>query len=342
MNRVRFEDIRGQERAVDRLRRSIDSGRIGSAYLFVGPAGVGKRATAMAFAGALDCQTGGTSACGECRSCRDVARGEHPDVAVWRREENKKIFGIPRVREIIASMAMKAYAGPWKVTIVDEADTMNDEAANAFLLTLEEPPPRTVLILIAANARALPETIVSRCQTVVFQPLAPEAVLDLLAAEGVDREQARGVAGVADGSLDLAREMLGEAWGKSVERAAKWTGDLAAADEPDPLHGEITSLTTRDDADRFLTVVQLALRTSARKRAGLEEDAVAGPRALGPFAAAWPLPAILAAMRTVDRARKDLRANLNVRIVVENLALDLYGIGRGNSIPTEHLSRSMR
>ncbi len=108
------------------------------------------------------------------------------------------------------------------------------------------------------------------------------------------------------------------------------------------MHGEITSLTTRDDADRFLTVVQLSLRSSARKRAGLEEDAVVGPRALGPFAAEWPLPAILAAMRTVDRARKDLRANLNVRVVVENFAMDLYGIRRGNSVPTEHLSRSMR
>ncbi len=342
MNRVRFEDIRGQDRAVDRLRRSIDSGRIGSANLFVGPAGVGKRTTAMAFAAALDCQTHGTSACGECRSCRDVARGEHPDVAVWRRPEDKKVFTIGRVREIIASMAMKAYAGPWKVTIVDEADTMNDEAANAFLLTLEEPPAETVLILIAANARALPETIASRCQTIVFQPLAQEVIRDLLVAEGIDRELARGVAGLADGSLDLAREMLGEAWGKSVERAAKWTGDFAVADEPDPLHGEITSLTTRDDADRFLTVVQLSLRSSARKRAGLEENAVAGPRGLGPFAAAWPLPAILAAMRMVDRARKDLRANLNVRVVVENFAMDLHGIRRRNSVPTEHLSRSMR
>jgi DNA polymerase-3 subunit delta' len=330
VRQIRFEEIRGQERAISSLRRSIDSGRTGSAYLFLGPPGVGKRATAVAFAAALDCEAGGTSACGECRSCTDAARGAHPDISIWGREENKKIFGIPRVREIIASMAMKAYSGPWKVTVVDEADTMNDEAANAFLHTLEEPPPGTVLILTAANARALPETISSRCQAVMFQPLADQVVADLLVAEGIEPDRARDAALMAEGSLDLAREMLGEAWLQSIERAARWSAMFGEAAGPDPLNKEIASLTTRDDADRFLAVVQGALRASVRKAAGLAwSDARAGRKVLGPFAAGWPLEAILTALRSVDRYRRDLKSNLNPRIVVENFAMDLYVIRQG-------------
>jgi DNA polymerase III subunit delta' len=226
---VALEEIRDQPRAVDLLRRALEGGRVAHAYAFVGPAGSGRMTTARAFAQALLCETG--AACGGCRGCTLAAGGQHPDLHVvvpTRPERNPKgapLIRIDAVRELERQASLRPALGGRRVLLVDEADRMTGEAPQAFLKFLEEPPPGTVVILVLPGVRAVPATIISRCQIVRFQARdagrAAAAVGEALAlleaarADGapalfrrtdrVDREKAEAL---IDGCWLLCRDLL--------------------------------------------------------------------------------------------------------------------------------------
>jgi DNA polymerase-3 subunit delta' len=202
--------------------RSFDSawrrGRLGHAYLFVGPAGVGKHTFARELARSLLCERLSEKllACGQCSSCALVDAGTHPDLSLAARPEEKVELPIETIRELIEHLSLKPARGGRKVAILDDADDLNEEAANAFLKTLEEPPPGSVLILIGGPT---PErqysTILSRCQVVPFLPLGAKEVDLLLQRHGVTdaarRERLRRVAGGSVGqALALNDEGLWE------------------------------------------------------------------------------------------------------------------------------------
>src|SRR5262245_55518687 len=171
---VAFEAIEDQPRAVALLRRALEGGRVAHAYAFVGPAGSGRTATALAFTQALLCET--SAGCGRCRACAQVAAQRHPDVHVivpTPPETNPKgarAIRIGAIRELERQAALRPVAGRYKIFILDDADRMTGESPQAFLKTLEEPPADTVLILVLARARAVPATVLSRCQLVRFAP----------------------------------------------------------------------------------------------------------------------------------------------------------------------------
>jgi DNA polymerase III subunit delta' len=197
----------GQDAAVALLRRAIDGDCLAHAYAFVGPPGVGRRLTALGLAQAALCPRRG---CGACVPCRRVAIGHHPDCQVLAptvaRDNPRALptLRIEQIRELEHWAALTPLAGPRKVFILDDADRMTLPTAQALLKTLEEPPPRTLLVLIVANLRALPPTVRSRCQIVRFRPLAPEVAAALLVARGVDPETAPVLARLCRGQVGLA------------------------------------------------------------------------------------------------------------------------------------------
>src|SRR4051812_16934528 len=142
--------VRGHEAIVRSFDAAWRKGRLGHAYLFVGPAGVGKHTLARELARALLCETRGDSlaACGACGSCKLVDANTHPDLTLAARPEEKLELPIERIRELIEHLSLKPARGGRKVAILDDADDLNEESANAFLKTLEEPPPGSLLILI--------------------------------------------------------------------------------------------------------------------------------------------------------------------------------------------------
>jgi DNA polymerase-3 subunit delta' len=206
---VSFKDIQGQDRAVTFLRGSIESGRISHAYIFYGPDGIGKKLTAMNFAKALSCsaanEAGGVNfarSCDACISCRKIDSSNHPDVSVLRPEKEGGSIAIDAVRALIKDANLKPYEAKKKVYIIDEADGMKEEASNAFLKTLEEPPSDSVFILIAESLRRLPATIVSRSQVVKFFPLRVDEVKDILIKlYGVDESKAHVLSHLSAGRL---------------------------------------------------------------------------------------------------------------------------------------------
>jgi DNA polymerase-3 subunit delta' len=168
-----FHDIIGQDKAINILVRTMQRGRIASSYLFAGEPGIGKKCTAVTLAKALNCLTSPGDACDECPSCKKIDSGIHPDFLLISPESGQ--IRVEEIRAIDEMLSLKAFEGRYKVVIVDDADTMNQYAANAFLKTLEEPPEESLIILVSSNPARLPDTIRSRCSRINFTPLSSTA-----------------------------------------------------------------------------------------------------------------------------------------------------------------------
>jgi len=178
----RFSEILGQERAVDLLRRYISQGATPHGLLFSGEEGVGKETAARIFSAALLCRAPGEdSACGICQDCRLFASSSHPNFLTVAPEENSKFLRIEEIRTLQEELSLKAFSDRPRVVILNPADRMTPQAANALLKTLEEPPPETRLILIAHRVAGIMPTIVSRCQKVPFFPLPADMATEILA-----------------------------------------------------------------------------------------------------------------------------------------------------------------
>jgi DNA polymerase-3 subunit delta' len=185
---VSWRQVKGHDSLAKAFERVARRDRLAHAYLFTGPSGIGKRLFALELAKALLCETdseGRLEACDQCASCALVRAGNHPDLFRAGLPEDKLEFPIELIRELCLCFSLKSARGKGKVAIVDDADDFNEESANCFLKTLEEPPPRSVLILIGASKDRQLATIRSRCQVIHFAPLPPDMVLALLKEKGI-------------------------------------------------------------------------------------------------------------------------------------------------------------
>ncbi|MBC8259767.1 MAG: DNA polymerase III subunit delta' [SAR324 cluster bacterium] len=167
-----FRDIYGQEDALDLLKQAVDRDRMPHAWLFTGQANIGKFKTAVALAQKLNCRTEAEDACGECDFCLQIAAQNFPDYQVL--VPDGKFIKIDQIRKSLSWLSLHPDQAKKRVMILDGAQHLGREAANAFLKTLEEPAPQTLLILIAESTHQLLETIVSRCQQIRFRPLSGE------------------------------------------------------------------------------------------------------------------------------------------------------------------------
>jgi DNA polymerase-3 subunit delta' len=283
---VALETIRDQPRAVELLRRALDGARVAHAYAFVGPAGSGRMTTARAFAQALLCATG--QACGRCRACARATSGQHPDLHVivpTPPESNPKgarAIRIGAIRELERQAALRPVLGGRRVVILDEAERMTGESPQAFLKFLEEPPAGTVVILVLPGVRAVPATVISRCQIARFQP--------------------RGVGRTAT--------IVGEAL--VLLQAARTEGAPALFRRTDRLD--------RDRAEALIDGCWLLCRDLLLARAGapaaLLSDADRAAE-LAAEAGRWTDDDLLAAVAICRRAREALINNVTPRLTVE-------------------------
>jgi DNA polymerase-3 subunit delta' len=226
-----FSTVFGHHRLVSLLKRSIAGGTLPPSLLFAGPAGVGKRLAAIAVAQTLNCERAGDDACGECATCKRIARGVHPDVLLVEPGDSGAIK-IDPIRDVVERAAYRPFEGRRRVVIVDEADALLPAAQNALLKTLEEPPPASVFILVTARPDVLLPTVRSRCPQLRFGPLADDDIVRALVARGHNEAEAHAVAATADGSL---RQALEASAGELVEARDIAQRVLAqAASQPDP------------------------------------------------------------------------------------------------------------
>ena len=211
----RFADVRGHERAIAFLRRGWESGRLAHAFVFAGPAGVGKGMVARALALGLHCDDAPFDACGRCAACHTIVAGTHPDVrTIAGPAKDRRDVSIEQVRELQRELAFRSLSRHPKVGIIDEAHLLTLQAQNALLKTLEEPSGDSVLVLVAVQASALAPTILSRCQQLTFGPLPAADVVALLEQHGRSRAEATALATYAEGSPGRALELDAEFFGK--------------------------------------------------------------------------------------------------------------------------------
>jgi len=203
-----FHDIYGHKRKIETLRQGLVQKRVAHAYLFSGISAIGKKTLAVEFAKALNCEKEDNlhDSCGECSSCRKIRRNNHPDVFFV--EADGQFIRINAVREIQEQMKCKPLEAKQRVFIIDEADKMNDQAANALLKILEEPSLSNVLILITSRPYSMLPTIISRCQHFRFNPLCFDIVAKFLVDRmNINDQKALLLASLSGGSIGQALEL---------------------------------------------------------------------------------------------------------------------------------------
>jgi len=202
-----FSQIIGQERAIRYLKQAMAMDRIPHAYLFVGIPGIGKRTTAIALAQTINCTAPvDGEGCGECLSCRQLMSGNFPDLEQVTPQGTA--IKIEQIRELNRRFGYKPVSGRYRISIVSRAEMMTEEAANAFLKTLEEPPERNILILTVMEPLDLLPTILSRCQKVPFQPITADLIAHRLRELlGLEEDMALLLTKMSEGSLGRAIHM---------------------------------------------------------------------------------------------------------------------------------------
>jgi DNA polymerase-3 subunit delta' len=306
---MRLDEVRGHDRLRAILGRALERDRLPPALLFAGPDGVGKKALALAVARAALCERApAREACGECRACRKVASGaaperleemrreadQHPDEDVWRnfrihpdlvlaegwrltktgRPRPEAEIRVDQVRDLIGEIAGAPFEARRRVFVVDDAHTMNEAAQNALLKSLEEPPPRSHVVLVSSAPLGLRQTIRSRCQVLRFGPLPRATVAAVLAERGgVSEEAAPVLASLGGGSVGAALAFGSEAHSRMREGLVALLERAEALDPMARLEAA-EALEQSEDPALLLATLRSLLRDLAALRAGARPEVV--------------------------------------------------------------------
>lgn len=316
------------------LTRVISAGRVPQALLLAGPVGVGKFATALAIARAVNCGAAQNGVpCDACRTCERIAAGQFSDVVVVSRGDLASI-SIKVVREkILSVIGYRPFEGRRRVFIVDDADDLTWEAQDSLLKTLEEPPPAAILILVTSAPDSLRSTVLSRCRRLRFSTLTDAEVAAVLMERcDMDAASARSRASVAGGSVGKALAIDGGSL-EDDRDAAFGLLQAASAAPVGPRLKAATALVTHEKKRRSREAVgarldHLAslLRDLAVAAEGGISDAAAYPDlqdSLAGLARHWTPDRLLQAFTHVARARNALDRNASPKIVADWLAVQL-------------------
>lgn len=203
-----FRNIIGHEKIINHFQTAINTGQVSHAYILEGEVGSGKKMLAGAFATALQCEEGRKESCGACHSCMMAETKNHPDI-IWVSHDKTNTISVDDIRsQINGDIGIKPYSGKYKIYIVDEAEKMNEQAQNALLKTIEEPPAYAVILLLASHTGGFLSTILSRCITFSLKPVEEEKVAEyVLAHTNLSREEAEFCAGYSMGNLGKAMKL---------------------------------------------------------------------------------------------------------------------------------------
>lgn len=170
-----FRQVIGHQEVIEHFQKGIEENKVSHAYILAGEKGSGKRLLARIFASTLQCEKQGINPCGKCQSCMQVEGGNQPDIIYVTHE--KASIGVDDIRnQVNADVAIKPYSSPYKIYIIPDGEKMTEQAQNALLKTIEEPPAYAVFLLLTENVSAFLPTILSRCVTLQLKPVAPKLI----------------------------------------------------------------------------------------------------------------------------------------------------------------------
>lgn len=320
---ITFAGVLGHERIKTLLQDALRRSRLPGALLFTGPEGVGKKTLALAAARALLCDSRSGEACDACPPCHRSGKGLHPDLFLLEPEGTS--IKIERVRDMVREIVGRPFEGRARAFVVDQAHLLTEQAQNALLKSLEEPPATSHVMLVTGAPQALLTTIRSRCQTLRLGGL-PESVVEAFLQErqGLDPEEARLRAALADGSLSAALAFEAGDYHAMRDRLLSFMEELPKLGVLERMEAAEDFESRKDEIPAELTTLRAILRDVAALHAGaardslLNADAVARLQAL----AATPLGPRAAEMaEAVGESREALRVNAN-RLLSMDVLID--------------------
>lgn len=330
----RFADVLGQDKAKLILKTAFARHKTSHAYLFQGPAGVGKKMTARAFATFLNCLApDGEDSCGKCRSCRKMASANHPDFVEIIPEIGKPQIAIDQIRELKKGLSYLPVEGGYRlVLLADIQQTMaRAEVANSLLKTLEEPPARTVFVLTAIEAAGILPTIISRCQVVPFYPLPYTLVSSVLRGDGLPAEQAIAMASIAEGSIGRAKGLVKTDLLELRKRIVEGLLALSPS-QPGVVEGVFAlteqAVSCKDELGDLLELLKIWIKDLLILGAGGREDSVVNrdlSHTLPLAAKRWGADQLAQRLALLGQAQRQLRHNCQRSSVFEVLFWGFIG-----------------
>lgn len=347
---TKLNAVVGQERAGQMLLSAYAGGHLAHAYILLGSAIAGGRELVLALAQAIACpETGPLGGCGECKTCSQITRGTFPDYVelVAKGQEIKVV----QVRDLIDWISLSPYKSPLKLAVIVDGDRLNDESSNCLLKTLEEPPSKSMLIILAENLRNLLPTIVSRCQIIRLAPPAAERLLPIFLSAGLSEEHANTLARRSRTSEDpksswetleaargIARQLLAVMWAKPggspleiVDKLKMLKKKKVEEKEENPEEtggiGKATSeKLSRDDLREILSEMGWWLRDLCWLSNGGNPTEVSNPDALLELhtdLTATQGHDLLHAWETVTKAERKTDHNAHVKLTLDELLMRL-------------------
>ena len=307
-----WSELLGQPEAVSQLRQAVvnkDAG-LQHAWLLTGPPGSGRSNAATAFAAALLCEKAG---CSQCKSCRMVSSGSHPDVSVLATE--KVIISIEEIRQLVASSHFGGSVGKYQIMIIEDADRMTERSSNVLLKALEEPPAGTIWLLCAPSEADMLPTIRSRVRRVALKQPSTETVADLLVArDGIERSLAMQVAAEAQGHIGMALRLA-----TSSDARARRKETLVSAMQIDSIPKAMST------AERWLELAKKDAEAITQERDDQERADLLATLGI-PEGGTVP-PGLRADIKALEEAQKR-RATRSLRDGIDRILVDLMSLYR--------------
>jgi DNA polymerase-3 subunit delta' len=326
-----LDSILGQEQPKALFGDIMKKQKLAHAYIFAGPEGVGKFLFARELAKAILCEK--ATGCGKCRSCLRIAHKNHPSLNILSVLEKKKNIPIEAIRDLEHEIALKPFEGKYKIFIIDNAETLSEEATNAILKTLEEPPPYSLIILVSSKPEALLPTILSRCHLIRFYPL-PENVLKGLFSKSIKNK-------LTEAELKILINLSGGSAGQAIELYEKGfithrqkliQGVLQPSSAlADDIIGFAKKEKENEDIRisiiRQLKIISLALRDLMLLNLGIGDAKTIlnydNITSLNKAKGLFPLRRVSKAIETIIRSEQYIRLNMNYNLVVTDTVINI-------------------
>ena len=333
MRQLNFNHYIGQERIKGILKNFIIRNRLSHAYSFEGVVGMGKLTLAKIFATAILCHDKEEAACEKCISCRKMLSGNHPDFTIISSE--KSSIGIEEIRNIQDKIIVKPIESERKVYIIDQADKMTAQAQNCLLKTLEEPPPYVVIILCVSNINAILKTIQSRCTRINFDNYSNEEIKSIICTQNVSDSQ------VIDFAVSFSQGVVGKAFSIISEDFLKLREEVLQVlksirvqpiEEMFKIAGFFES--NKDDIDNIFDIMVTWFRDIAIYQHLKDENILINYDKKGIIfnsISEYNKVDLVCSVNIIEKARKNIKININFQMAIENMLLNLWEVNNGKS-----------